>query len=66
MTDHTTEEVRQKIVTYTANHPELTLSSIAAMLKIGCSSLSKLLAAAGYHRRSYKKLTSVDLTKLEG
>jgi len=65
MTDHTTEEVRQKIVTYTANHPELTLSTIAARLEIGCSTLSKLLKDAGYRRRNYQRLASLDLGKLE-
>jgi DNA-binding transcriptional regulator LsrR (DeoR family) len=66
MTDNTTtEEVRKKIAEYVRTHPELTLSSIAGKLGIGCSTLNKLLADAEYHRRSYKKLASVDLTRLE-
>jgi hypothetical protein len=66
MTNNTTEEVRKKIVAYTISHPELTLSSIAGKLGIGCSSLSKLLKDAGYRRRGYQSLATLDLGKLEG
>lgn len=63
--NNTTDEVRRAIVQFVRTHPDLTISSIAGKLGIGCSTLSKLLADAGYHRRSYKKLASVDLTSLE-
>jgi hypothetical protein len=66
MIDIAPAKVRERLVEYVRTHPDLTISSIAGKLGIGCSTLSKLLADAGFHRRSYKKLASVDLTQLEG
>jgi DNA-binding NtrC family response regulator len=65
MTDTTTAEVRERLVEYVRTHPEQTISSIATKLEIGCSTLTKLLADAGYHRRQYRRLSSVNLAKLE-
>jgi DNA-binding NtrC family response regulator len=63
-TTTTTAEVRERLVEYVRTHPEQTISSIASKLEIGCSTLTKLLADAGYHRRQYHKLANIDLAKL--
>jgi transposase len=65
MTDNKTEEVRKKIVEYVRYHPELSIRAIAAKLDMPYGTLNKLLSDAGYRRRNYKKLGSIDLRKLE-
>jgi ApbE superfamily uncharacterized protein (UPF0280 family) len=67
MTDTTTATavVRERLVEYVRNHPELAISAIASKLEVPYGTLIKLLSDAGYRRRSYKKLASLDLRKLE-
>jgi hypothetical protein len=60
-----TAEVRSKLVEYVSHRPELSIRTIASMLEIPYSTLTKVLRDAGYRRREYKRLADFDLERLE-
>jgi DNA-binding MurR/RpiR family transcriptional regulator len=57
--------VREKLVEYVRQHPQLSIRDIANDLDVAYSTLTKVLRDSGYRRRKYRKLADLDLAKLE-